>query len=90
MAAELVEKGDVIALKALLENSCDYDGEPYQVTAARKTLPLESLNILIPAGEDVRATLRWEETPLHLAPDERIARLLISHGADVHAVDIDG
>jgi hypothetical protein len=42
---------------------------------------------LITAGEDVCANGHWGQTPLHLAPDEHIARLLISHGADVKAVD---
>jgi ankyrin repeat protein len=33
---------------------------------------------------------RHGQTPLHTTSDVQIARLLISHGADVNAVDNDG
>jgi hypothetical protein len=74
MVAKLVDKGDVIGLKALLEKSRDdNDWDPYLVTAAQKNLQLEAFGLLISAGEDVRATGRWWKTPLHEAQDEQIA-----------------
>jgi hypothetical protein len=80
---EVISHGADINVK-----SYGYDGILYGAVRSRD---YELAEVLVEAGRDVNMKSNGE-TPLHLAAntDYRITKLLLDHGADMHAVDEEG
>ena len=87
-----VTVGHVELVHVLLEygadaNACDRRGCTLLYIASWWESPTV-IPLLLKHGADVKAQNKDNETPLHQARDEEVARLLLEHGANANALDI--
>ncbi|KAJ3123096.1 hypothetical protein HK098_002219 [Nowakowskiella sp. JEL0407] len=91
-----VNNNNFLAFNVLLENTDatflnlrDNEGVSalYEAVSSKMFVWAERL---INAGANVNITTKHDETPLHIAYDEKITQLLLANGAVIDAMNIDG